>query len=57
MEDGVVTYSPELKSRDKKVTYLSLSRHLNENCIETRNFCRFHAEQIKRRMLRNGIAK
>ncbi len=47
----------ELKNRGEKVTYLGLSRHLNENCIETRNFCRFHAEQIKRVMLRNNISK
>ncbi|WP_305952212.1 recombinase family protein [Emticicia oligotrophica] len=47
----------ELKNRGEKVTYLGLSRHLNENCIETRNFCRFHAEQVKRIMIRNGISK
>lgn len=47
----------ELKSKGEKVTYLGLSRHLNENCVETRNFCRFHAEQIKRIMLRSGIHK
>lgn len=47
----------ELKEKGEKVTYLGLSRYLNDNCIETRNFCRFHAEQIKRVMLRNGICK
>jgi DNA invertase Pin-like site-specific DNA recombinase len=47
----------ELKNKGEKVTYLGLSRYLNENCIETRNFCRFRAEQIKRIMLRNGLSK
>lgn len=47
----------ELKNRGEKVTYLGLSRHLNDNCIETRNFCRFRAEQVKRIMSRNGISK
>ena len=47
----------ELKNKGEKVTYLGLSRHLNENCIETRNFCSFRAEQVKRIMLRNNISK
>lgn len=47
----------ELKSRGEKVTYLGLSRYLNENCVETRNFCCFRAEQVKRIMLRNNISK
>lgn len=47
----------ELKNRGEKVTYLGLSRHLNENCIETRNFCSFRAEQVKRIMFRNNISK
>lgn len=47
----------ELKNRDEKVTYLGLSRYLNEQCIETRNFCSFHPEQVKRLMIRNNISK
>lgn len=47
----------ELNSRGEKVTYLGLSRHLNENCIETRKFCRFHAELVKRVIIRKNISK
>ncbi len=47
----------ELKNKGEKVTYLGLSRYLNENCIETRNFCHFRAEQVKRIMKANLIYK
>ena len=47
----------ELKSRGEKVTYLGLSRHLNANCVEIRNFCCFCTEQVMRTMIRNNIVK
>lgn len=46
-----------LKERNEKVTYVGLSRHLNENNIKCRRFGQFNAEQVKRIMIRNNIVK